>query len=195
MAPGGFAGHEASTPPLLCRGSGQNTPFPHMGKGVLPHLGSGGSFLSCSSRYLRRRQHCEDLSGWRIRDVCLRNSTRHTLSRVTISFHRRGHRGPRSSLPVVSTPLAAPRPAVWVWAQDRCACPLAVLGLVMPPEPGGPCRLWGPGTWFTDAPTLGPHCRADGTRPCSALWGLTRAQWGSRNQTPPFNLAFTSFSL
>ena len=27
------------------------------------------------------------------------------------------------------------------------------------------------------------------------LWGLTWVQWGSRNQTPPFKLAFASFFL
>ena len=38
---------------------------------------------------------------------------------------------------MVCVPLAAPCPAVRVWAQDRREHPLAVLGLVMPPEPEG----------------------------------------------------------
>ena len=46
---------------------------------------------------------------------------------------------PEQRLPVVSAPLADPRPAVRVWAQDGCERPLAVLGLVMPPQPVG----WG----------------------------------------------------
>lgn len=99
---------------------------------------------------------------------------------------------PEQRLPVVSAPLADPRPAARVWAQDGCERPLAVLGLVMPPQPvgwGGPCHLRGPGTRLTDAPALGPHCRADGARHCSVLQGLTRAQWGSRN------LTFAGFSL